>query len=73
MAFVYERVFVVLNDKGTIEGIFLKEKNAIESLPDSKRNFPQEIKKYGTWSYGTSNKWRIEQRKIKDSAGIVDA
>lgn len=72
MAFHYERVFVVLDENGEIQGIYKKENNAIDSLPESKRNFPQEVTKFGDWQYGKgSTAWRITERKIKDSADIL--
>ena len=71
MALTYDRVFVILDDKGEIQGIFTKEEHAIASLPEAKRNRPQEVTKFGDWTYGTGKtKWRITERKVKDSAGI---
>ena len=74
MAFQYDRVFVILDEKNEIQGIFKKEENAIDSLPESKRNFPQELTKFGDWSYGKGTSvWRIVERKVRDSEDILSS
>ena len=57
----------------TIFKEYLRRKNnAISSLPDDKRNSPQELEKFGDWQYGKgSTAWRIVTKKIKDSEDIL--
>jgi hypothetical protein len=72
MAFHYKRVFVVQDHEREIKGIFLNEQNAIDSLPEAQRRFPQELAQFGDWKYGKGTCiWTIKQKKIRDSEGIV--
>lgn len=73
MAFVYERMFVVFNAEGELQDLYVKRDNAELALPEHVRHFPQELSKGGAWAYGRGpKKWRIEYRKVRDSAGIPD-
>lgn len=72
MPFNYDRVFVVVDDKGDIKGIFKKKDFALEIIPQEKVRHPQEISKHGDWKYGKVEAWKILERKVKDSAGIPD-
>ena len=70
MAFNYDRVFVVLDENGEIQGIYKNKDYAIESLPEAKARAPRQLKQHGDWAYGKSKPWLIVEKKIKDSSGI---
>ena len=71
MGFHYERVFVVVNEKNDIIGIYRNKYFALESLPTDKRSHPMEITKHGDWQYGKVSPWKILTKKVKDSSGII--
>lgn len=70
MSFSYDRVFVVLDGDGKIDGIYKKRENALNSLSDHRRNTPLEMAD-GSWQYGKIKPWVIVERKIRDSADIL--
>lgn len=68
--FNYDRLFVLFNDEGKVHGLYIKRDNAIADIPENKRFSPVQAD-IGSWTYGDGpKKWRLEQRKIRDSHGI---
>lgn len=64
--FNFQYVYIVQDNSGKIVNVFKKRENAIESLPETHRNFPKELST-GSWEYGQSNKWKINKLKVEDS------
>lgn len=68
--FSYHYVFIIQNEKNEIVGVFKKKSNAIDSMPDNKKNFPKQLMA-GSWNYGEDDKWKLTEIKIRDSNDLT--
>ena len=65
--FNFEIVYLVYDTNGEVQGVFKKKANAIESIPETHRNFPKEVAR-SKWEYGANeHRWKISEMKVCDS------
>jgi hypothetical protein len=65
-------VYIVVDNENKIHGVFKRRDNAINSMPENKKNFPRQLSG-NSWAFGQDSKfyWHLHEANIRDSNDLI--